>query len=132
MACPNDTAICYGGSKIGPKPGYWRKNKTTSNFIKCPNYDACLGIKPPEYNELGQCADSYEGTLCGTCQVGYSKTDSFKCSKCPHKLANAIRLVFILLAAIGVVIYLVRSTLLGAKEEKNVTSIYIKILMNHL
>jgi hypothetical protein len=131
-ACPNETAVCYGGNKIGPKAGYWRKNYTTSNFIKCPNTAACLGIIPPKYNELGECADSYEGILCSTCIVGYSKTDTFKCSKCPPYYSNAIRLIFILIAAIFVVVYLVRSTLKGAKEEKNITSIYIKILMNHL
>jgi hypothetical protein len=45
--CPSDTAICTGGSKIGPLPGYWRKNETTSNFIKCFNPSACLGMVPP-------------------------------------------------------------------------------------
>ena len=41
---------------MGPKPGYWRKNSTTSNFIACPNSAACLGITPPTYNPQGDCA----------------------------------------------------------------------------
>ena len=57
--CPTTEAICYGGSHIGPKPGYWRKNNHTSVFIKCPNKAACLGILPPDYNPMGDCADYY-------------------------------------------------------------------------
>lgn len=48
--CQTTVSICYGGSKIGPLPGYWRKNATTSTFIKCPNSPACLGIQSPHYN----------------------------------------------------------------------------------
>jgi hypothetical protein len=42
--CPTELAICYGGSFIGPKPGYWRKSNATFNFIYCVNPNACLGI----------------------------------------------------------------------------------------
>jgi hypothetical protein len=35
--CPTDFAICLGGSNIGPKPGFWRRNNQTANFIKCVN-----------------------------------------------------------------------------------------------
>ena len=37
-----------------------------------------------------------------------------------------------MIAAILLVIFMVRSTLAGAKDVSNVTSIYTKILMNHL
>jgi hypothetical protein len=36
-SCNDEVAICFGGSNIGPKPGYWRKNNETTSFIKCPN-----------------------------------------------------------------------------------------------
>jgi len=66
------------------------------------------------------------------CQVGYSSTGSFECGLCPEKSKNILRLGFIGLGAILAVVYLVRSTLNGAKDEKNVTSIYLKIMTNHL
>jgi hypothetical protein len=42
-----------------------------------------------------------------------------------------MRLAAILVVVVGVVIMLIKSTLAGAKERKNVTSIYTKLLMNH-
>lgn len=42
LACPTTVATCFGGSFIGPNPGYWRKSNYTSNFIECLNPDACL------------------------------------------------------------------------------------------
>jgi len=64
--------------------------------------------------------------------VGYSSTGNFECGLCPEKSKNILRLGFIGLGAILAIVYLVRSTLNGAKDEKNVTSIYLKIMTNHL
>jgi len=36
IPCPEE-ALCFGGSKIGPKPTYWRKNATSHSFIECFN-----------------------------------------------------------------------------------------------
>mmetsp|Transcript_9855 Transcript_9855/g.9728 ORF Transcript_9855/g.9728 Transcript_9855/m.9728 type:complete len:161 (-) Transcript_9855:379-861(-) len=66
------------------------------------------------------------------CQVGYSSTGNFECGFCPERSKNIVRIAFIGAIAIVAVIYLVRSTLNGAKDDKNVTSIYLKILTNHL
>lgn len=57
--CPTAKAICFGGSNIGPKPGYWRKNNITSNFIKCLYENACLGMLPPDNNPIGKCDTGY-------------------------------------------------------------------------
>mmetsp|Transcript_20833 Transcript_20833/g.19878 ORF Transcript_20833/g.19878 Transcript_20833/m.19878 type:complete len:352 (-) Transcript_20833:1622-2677(-) len=131
-ACPEETTICYGGNLIGPKPGYWRKNSTSENFIACPNYPACLGISPPSYNPKGDCLYPYKGVLCTICEPGYSSTGTFECSACPEHGKNAVRLFFIGVAAILAVVYLVRSTMKGAKDERNITSVFFKIMMNHL
>ena len=85
----------------------------------------------PDYNPNGSCYKGYEGILCDTCSTGYSKS-GLKCAPCPELVPNIIRLSAIGLIVIGGLVYLIRSTLLGAKETKNVTSIYLKILMNHL
>jgi len=116
---------------VGPMPGYWRKNTTTHTFITCPNPAACQGIVPPDYKEKGSCESAYEGILCTMCRVGYSRTGTFECGECPEEVANSFRLLGIGVLAILAVIYLVRSTLNGANEEKNITSIYLKILTNH-
>jgi len=130
--CPTAKAVCNGGTNIGPKPGYWRKSNVTSIFIPCMNYDACLGMIPPEYDPKGSCAKEYSGILCSECNPGYSRTGEFKCSQCPEPKSNIIRLVFIFLIFSGLIIFMIRSTLLGAHEKNNVTNIFFKILMNHL
>eukprot|EP00347_Sterkiella_histriomuscorum_P009503 403340963 len=132
QTCPSDKANCYGGSNVGPKPGYWRKNNFTSTFVKCQYTSACLGMVPPENNPMGSCQEGYQGILCADCQIQFSRSGDFKCSQCPDKSLNITRLIFIFLAVIFLIVLLVRSTLNGAKDVKNVTSIYIKIMTNHL
>ena len=41
-SCPSDKAICLGGTKIGPLPGYWRKSNMTDDFIACKKPETCL------------------------------------------------------------------------------------------
>ncbi|CDW72107.1 UNKNOWN [Stylonychia lemnae] len=130
--CPTDKARCYGGTNIGPKPGYWRKNNATSFFIQCQYMPACLGMIPPANDPKGSCLNGYQGILCADCLKGYSRQGDFKCQECPKTSVNSIRLVAIFIALTLMIIFVVRSTLLGAKEKKNVTSIFLKIMMNHL
>eukprot|EP00347_Sterkiella_histriomuscorum_P001991 403369895 len=132
VTCPTTKAVCYGGSNIGPKPGYWRKNNYTSTFIKCLYTEACLGMVAPDYNPIGSCFDGYQGILCADCQVGYSRTGDYECSICPEESVNIVRISGIILLAIILVVFMIKSTLAGAKDQNNVTSIYTKILMNHI
>ncbi|CDW88757.1 UNKNOWN [Stylonychia lemnae] len=89
--CPDQKAICYGGTFIGPKAGYWRKDN-----------------------------------------IGYSRVENKLCSKCPEPLFNILRLFAVFLLSVIIVIFLIRSTLNGARDKRNITSVYLKILMNHL
>jgi hypothetical protein len=91
-----------------------------------------LGIKPPGYNPEGECEYRYQGVLCSECIKGFSRNSDYECNKCPKTGKNISRLIFIFFAAVILVSFLIRSTLDGAKEKKNVNSIYTKILMNHL
>ena len=50
---------------------------------------------------------------------------------CPDNKANTIQISLILVAAIFVVSFLVRSTLNSASKRKPVYSVYLKILANH-
>ena len=45
---------------------------------------------------------------------------------------NVIRLTGILIAVIVGIVFMIKSTLNGALQRKNIQSVYIKILMNHL
>ncbi|CDW90149.1 UNKNOWN [Stylonychia lemnae] len=132
QVCPTSVALCYGGSFIGPKPGYWRMNNRTSKFIECLNPEACLGIIPPYFKTTGSCDIGYEGILCSSCSQDYSRTGSFKCSKCPESSTNILRLIGIGNCAVIIVVLLIKSTLNGALVKRNVMSIFQKIFMNHL
>eukprot|EP00347_Sterkiella_histriomuscorum_P024040 403332515 len=132
LTCPTSVALCLGGSHIGPRPGYWRKSNTTQTFIECLNTNACLGMIPPEFNEQGSCLRGYSGILCSTCQIDFSRTGNYECSLCPEEEQNILRLVGVTVFAVVIVIALIRSTLNGALVKKNITSIFQKILMNHI
>ena len=48
---------------MAPTSQYWRSNSSSTNFIKCPKPDICLGgdINNPK----GKCEKGYKGYLCG-------------------------------------------------------------------
>ncbi len=88
-------------------PGYWRSSVESDNFIECRNNEACLGGIG-----LGKCNTGYQGVLCADCAVGYSRSgSSYKCSKCPEKAGNGVKLFFLFIIMIAAIIFLVRSTL---------------------
>jgi hypothetical protein len=112
--CPWDRGTCKGGFNIGPNPGYWRKNENSTNFIRCPNPDVCLGWVAPTWNTLGQCAEGQNGTLCAECMPGYSSTGIAKCGKCPDLTSNVVKMVGIIILVIVLFVLMVRSTIAGA------------------
>ena len=59
--CPSE-AICYGGDKTAPKPGYWRSEAYGETFTKCLMKSHCLGGNETE--PLGICEEGYTGILC--------------------------------------------------------------------
>ena len=131
-ACQTNKMYCYGGSHIGPKPGYWRSSNKTDNFIACLYAPACLGYESKYNNTLGAWFEGYQGYLCADCEAGYSRSGEYECAKCPNPILNVLQLVGILFwVTVGIVI-MIRSTLTSALQRKNIQSVYIKILMNHL
>jgi predicted outer membrane repeat protein len=121
-----------GGSDVGPKPGYWRSSNTSDNFISCLYSSACLGYVYPDYNNLGEWFTGYDGVLCSEWEIGYSRTGTYEWSKWPDPVWNIIQIILILMAVILGIAIMVRSTLAGALQRKNIQSVYIKLLMNHL
>lgn len=87
----------------------------------------------PDYNPQGTCAPGYNGILCANCDKGYSiSTSKFECNVCPDYTTNAFRITAIFFACIVIVVFLIRSTLRGAADSKNVISVFQKILLNHI
>lgn len=130
--CQTKKMFCYGGADVGPRPGYWRSANTSDNFISCLYSSACLGYETTYNNSLGACFSGYQGILCADCSVGYSRSGDYECAKCPAAYLNIIRLALVAIAAVIGIAFMVRSTLAGALQRKNIQSVYIKILMNHL
>eukprot|EP00347_Sterkiella_histriomuscorum_P022241 403331176 len=122
-------AICYGLYKVAPKPGYWRSSNTSTNFIKCPNSFACLGGN--EYDPIGNCSEGFKGVMCGNCMPGFKKASDFKCTICPSQGANAVQFTGLIIFAILVCSFLVRSTINSADKEKPLYTVYMKIMTNH-
>ena len=58
--------------------------------------------------------------------------DSYECQRCPNPVSNGVKLGVVLVGYVIIIILMVRSTLMGAKSKKNVTSIYLKIALNHM
>ena len=76
--CPVE-ATCYGGDIIVPRAGYYRENQT-SNIIECPNKKSCLGggLDFP----YGKCSEGFDGVLCSSGALGYTKVSWNKSQKC--------------------------------------------------
>ncbi|CDW85822.1 UNKNOWN [Stylonychia lemnae] len=129
--CPTSQAICLGGANIGPQPGYWRKNNQTETFVACLYQFACLGMITPNFSQVGECSTGYQGILCADCQSGFSRSNDYECAYCPPKILNIFRLTTIFIVFMTLIVFMVRSTLNGATDKTNSTSIYTKILLNH-
>ncbi|CDW87730.1 UNKNOWN [Stylonychia lemnae] len=129
--CPTEKAICNGGAEIGPQPGFWRSSNQSIVFTQCLFEQACLGMISPQNNPKGECLQGYQGILCADCISGYSRDKEYQCAICPEPALNTLRLITIFIAVIIFVVLMIRSTLKSAQDINNVTSIYLKILLNH-
>ena len=111
-----------------PKPGYWRSNSTSEIFTPCLRTESCLGGN--ETDAIGQCETGYKGILCADCQTGYSKV-GLNCTLCPEVGMNIVIFICLMIAVIGVVVLMVKSTLGGLTAKKPLYSVLLKIFMNH-
>lgn len=141
-----DPFYCYGGSKLTPKPSFWRLNYYSDNFLHCPNPNSCLGYNFTNvslYNPImasGECAVGYKGILCAECQDGYGITDKFFCSKCDNEYIYAY-LIFSMIFKVVIILFSVHKALIMCLSlitsnivnlRKVISSILMKILFNHL
>ena len=121
---------CYGANYTAPKAEYWRSSPTSTNYILCPNPEACLAGSEEE--PLGICAEGYDGILCANCVGRYRRSGAFVCSECEGSpIMNIIVSCGYLIAALFAVIILVRSTMKGSSQAKPLVPVYMKIFLNH-
>ena len=136
-------------------PGYWRDNVFSEIIIKCENNPyACIGGSSAR-NSL--CAEGYIGAKCESCDIAkmhwnstYSKQGQFKCLECRNNVLNYILVFFLSLInfflmgkALKGTYNVVKTTLqirvvkafsqysMLPIEEKNESSIYIKIYLSY-
>jgi hypothetical protein len=129
--CPQG-AVCYGGSLMVPKQGYWRSSKTSDEFMECLVPSACLGSPHIVPSLTGECLRGYRGNLCQACDNGFSRTGTNKCAECPSRGSNIARLFGLLLVVVMVCTVMVRSSLKTAYVPQAQHSIYLKIFANYL
>lgn len=145
LSCPTG-AVCLGGYLVLPKAGYWKLDKYSDQIYECPYIQACLGsmnisdeievvdldIDEANVDFTGTCAAGYYGNMCGSCEIGYSKSTDGQCSKCPNQSSNALIMTGFLILIIAVAFVMITSTLKSAFSSKSLHSIYIKIFTNYL
>jgi len=130
--CP-EAAHCYGNFTMVPKPGYWRANNMTENFIKCLETSACVGSPDNTFiSYTGLCASGYSGNLCQSCIKGYSRTGRYQCGKCPGLTSNIAITSLIVIVALLVVALIVFTAIRSAQRPRSLIAIYLKIFMNYL
>ena len=108
----------YGGSDVGPKPGYWRSSLTSDNFIQWLYSGAWKGYIKPSENKLGEWFTGYQGILWGEWTIGFSKTENYRWDKWPDPAWNVIRLILISIWVLIWIVIMIRSTLVGASQRK--------------
>jgi len=148
--CPENIE-CFGGPRIGPVSNYWRNTKWNNYAVRCVNDEACIGHTVPvtdvslytckegfnsTFCVTGWCNSRYTGNLCASCTAGHAKSNDIYCVPCSNNPFYYVLAVFIIIAAIGFIIFTVRNALKikdftkeGAKPK---TSILIKIFLNYV
>lgn len=91
LPCDYQPFNCLGGFKLTPKPTYSRLSIQSTNFLKCPIPESCLGGRVGEESGrraesreegLGECEEGYEGVLCYKCKKGWGRGGGGKCLNC--------------------------------------------------
>lgn len=127
-------AQCWGNFTVTPEAGYWRSGNFSPVIWPCLNSESCLGgyIVGQALSLTGYCSTGYEGNLCQPCQDGYSRSGKTACGKCLDNDVNTVRLVFLTIALIIVLAFMVSSTLRASTRPKAEYSILIKIMANYV
>ncbi|KNC54757.1 uncharacterized protein AMSG_01608 [Thecamonas trahens ATCC 50062] len=85
--CPTG-AVCPGGFRLWPKPGYWTPSEDAGFVVPCaaPATERCVGGKD------ATCGPGYTGQLCAGCASGYYQLGS-RCVACSGSQVVFVTLV---------------------------------------
>ena len=78
--------------------------------MKCYNPEACLGMIPPDYNPIGDCAEEYQGVLCADCKPNYRRDIDYVCHECPDRKLTITKIFFVILAILVLALLLIKVT----------------------
>ena len=112
--CP-DNANC-SSNFIVPNPGYWNAFLCSKHVEQCLNEEACIHSDeskdesvadvPPTcnftdeaiaYHQASQCADGYEGVICGSCTNTTGRLGIASCHQCVGKATAVLVIAMIML-----------------------------------
>eukprot|EP01006_Ploeotia_vitrea_P055683 TRINITY_DN68023_c0_g2_i3.p1 TRINITY_DN68023_c0_g2~~TRINITY_DN68023_c0_g2_i3.p1 ORF type:complete len:1569 (+),score=598.02 TRINITY_DN68023_c0_g2_i3:697-4707(+) len=112
LPCP-EGAICPGGYRIWPLPGYWIPTETSppSRLVKCevPFLARCSGGRSSE------CGTGYTGEFCSDCSVDHFKVAGFLCKSC--RSDDVQRMLLTVTAISGCVFTVVFAAILYARRS---------------
>jgi hypothetical protein len=80
--CPTG-AVCPGGNRIWPKPGYWNLNEESGFVTNCVPTARCAGYSGYQ-NDTQSCSPGYTGDYCSRCVKGKYMLDRV-CKPCDGK-----------------------------------------------
>jgi hypothetical protein len=87
---------------------------------------------PPDDNPMGECAAGYQGILCADCSAGHMRSVDYTCKKCPDSSTNIIRFIFVLIAVILFICFIIKATLDAVEDRNNWVSVFMRIFINHI
>lgn len=119
--CNDKMMVCMGGSFVFPKPGYWRSDYFSDNFVKCPNPDACLGGNlTTKFVDTGVCQIGYRGKSCSECIEGWAKFgSSHECTNCNNNTMYYVKLCGYLVLEIFALWFSIRGFLASSTKNKS-------------
>jgi len=125
--CNNEVAFCLGGSKIAPRPGFWRYNLTSDKILACPIEQACAGYGNNDKKLQGECNFPYKGNLCSQCTTDYAKdSSSKKCVNCKGNIFYYLKAALFFITQIIMTLFALITSLKKIQLTQSATQIQIK------
>ena len=126
-------AVCPGGDKLIPKPGYWRIDENSSKIIACTTADQCPDQTVVAVNNSLEfvCGESYYGHICANCQQGFYENGNGLCQKCEN-LTFYYAIFFSSVIALTLFLVYQAKQALEFHEEESKERSMLKLLINHI
>lgn len=140
--CPTH-GRCNGGSSLVPEEKYWHSSPFSTILHECFHQEACNYknrtqrleeqhfLRKQDFlsrlqddaegaditnDEYPQCAEGYEGPLCGACEKGYGRTGGKTCEECGSRSRTATVVVLLAFWQLVLLSITIRSALVSMKD----------------